>query len=87
MYQIVTLSISDLNLTEKVMLLGGYPETLHWVEDAVRQSCHYCNLLNQPSSAFPNFSFRETGSLMLLWPYRARANTAQGNSTKRQHLL
>lgn len=60
---------ADLNETEKVTLLGRYPETLHWVEDAVRQSRHYCNLLNQSSSAFPNFSFSETGSLMLLWPY------------------
>lgn len=72
---------------KKVMLLGRSPETLHWVEDAVRQSRHYCNLLNQPSSAFPNFSFSETGSLMLLWPYWACANIAQGNSIKRQHLL
>lgn len=38
-------------------------------EDAVRQSRHYCNLPNQPSSAFPNSSFGETGSLMLLRPY------------------
>lgn len=72
---------------KKVMLLGRSPETLHWVEEAVRQSRHYCNLLNQPSSAFPNFSFSETGSLMLLWPYWACANIAQGNSIKRQHLL
>lgn len=69
------------------MLSGGPPETLHRVEDAVRRFRHYCSLLNQPSSAFPNFSFSETGSLMLLWPYWACANTAQGNSTKRQHLL
>lgn len=58
------------------------------VEDALRQSRRYCNLLNQPSSAFPKlFLSVKLGSLMLLWPYWACANTAQGNSTKRQHLL
>lgn len=63
------------------------PETLYWVEDAVRQSRHCYNLLNLPSSVFPNFSFSETGSLTLLWPNWACASAAQGNSTKRQHLL
>lgn len=40
-----------------------------------------------PPLHFQTFPFSETGSLMLLWPYWACANTAQGNSTKRQHLL
>lgn len=40
-----------------------------------------------PALHFQTFSFSETGSLMLLWPYWACANTAQGNSIKRQHLL
>lgn len=57
------------------------------LKGAVRQSRHYCILLNQSSSASPNFSLSETGSLMLLWPYWACANTAQGNSIKTQHLL
>lgn len=49
---------------KRVVLMGRSPEILHWLEDDVRQSRHYCNLLNQPSSAFPNFSFSETGSLV-----------------------
>lgn len=70
MFQIVVLSILDCNETlkkkkeKKVMLMGRSPEILRWLEDVVRQSRHYCNLLNQPSSAFPNCSFSETGSLV-----------------------
>lgn len=61
--------------------------TFHWVEDTIGLSHYYCNLFNQPVAAFPNFFFSQTGSLMFLWPHWACANTAQGKSTKRQHLL
>lgn len=69
MFQIVTVLISDLNETEKVMLLVERPETRHWVEDAVRQSHRYCNLLNQPSSAFSKlFLFVKLAALCYCGP-------------------
>ena len=77
----------DRDATEQSRYWAELQRPFAGVEDAVRQSRLYCNLLNQPSSAFPNCSFSETGSLMLLWPDWACANNAQGNSIKRQHLL
>lgn len=77
----------DRDATEQSCYWAELQRPFAGVEDAVRQSRLYCNLLNQPSSAFPNCSFSETGSLMLLWPDWACANNAQGNSIKRQHLL
>lgn len=65
MFQIVTVLISDLNETGKVMSLVERP----WVEDAVRQSHRYCNLLNQPSSAFSKlFLFVKLAALCYCGP-------------------
>ena len=58
----------DRDATEQSRYWAELQRPFAGVEDAVRQSRLYCNLLNQPSSAFPNCSFSETGSLMLLWP-------------------
>lgn len=69
MFQIVTVSILDLNETEKVTFLVECPETRHWVEDAVCQSRRYCNLLNQPSSAFSKlFLFVKLAALCYCGP-------------------
>lgn len=77
------LSISDWN----EMLSGRSPETLHWVEDAVRQSRRYCNLLNQPSSAFPTISFSETGSPPEHVPMLVRAIALRDSTCSESTLL
>lgn len=77
--QIVTISISDLNKTEKVLLLGSSPGMLF--------ARAVTTVISSISPPLHNFSFSQTCSLMLLWPYWACASIAQGNSIERQNLL